>query len=600
MAAEPFDSYKQAGFNIAEYSSGRVRTTCPKCASERTNKTQKCVSINATLKNWKCHHCGWVGFIATDKPLKRFKIDYAPPVPKARIFSEEGVPQEIAPGDISGLPAFVVKHFAERGISEDYLAEYQVGYKAKHYFAEAQKEMPAICFTYHEDGELVQVKYRSRFEGRKIFATEKKDNGKYVPWNIDNITTKYNYLIWTEGEYDALSCIVAYHSNTISVPLGAPQPADSSVDGKLPFWSEYVDLFLQIDKHIIMVDNDEPGRKLSDELVRRLGTERCYLPAYPPGCKDPNDILVKYGPDALEATILQAQPIPVEGLFTVESVRDRVIDLYSQERHKGLTTGWGVIDEHFTLHKREMTFVGGVPQSGKSTYLDALMVQVAVLHGWKFLVFSPEAAGIEAHIAGLCSAYVGKAFYPFWGERKRMSKFELDKAMEFLNEHFVFVQLDEESPTLEKIFAKFRAEITRNGGDCIVIDPWNEVAHRDSENQAGYLNEQLGKCRKFIETMDVHGFIVAHPRVIEAVQADEGSVFKIPGAYQFSGGAGFFNKGANIIMVHRPDPVSTDSTRVQLHFQKIKRITTGKPGAVELYFEPHTGRYKEFLDQEID
>jgi hypothetical protein len=58
-------------------------------------------------------------------------------------------------------------------------------------------------------------------------------------------------------------------------------------------------------KIVIAVDNDAPGRRLEDELARRLGRERCWRVEWPVGCKDANDVLVKFDAAELRAVMLR-------------------------------------------------------------------------------------------------------------------------------------------------------------------------------------------------------------------------------------------------------------------------------------------------------
>ena len=48
----------------------------------------------------------------------------------------------------------------------------------------------------------------------------------------------------------------------------------------------------------IAVDGDNAGQLLQQELIRRLGAERCHLVHFGPECKDANEHLIRYGPKA--------------------------------------------------------------------------------------------------------------------------------------------------------------------------------------------------------------------------------------------------------------------------------------------------------------
>ena len=69
---------------------------------------------------------------------------------------------------------------------------------------------------------------------------------------------------------------------------------------------------------MIAVDDDEPGRRLAAEIVRRFGAERCRQVAWPAGSKDANDVLLEHSAQTLRALIEAAPPVPISGVFTAQ------------------------------------------------------------------------------------------------------------------------------------------------------------------------------------------------------------------------------------------------------------------------------------------
>ena len=120
--------------------------------------------------------------------------------------------------------------------------------------------------------------------------------------------------ITVTGNCDALSLAEVGIRNAVSVPTGCEnfQWLDNGYD-----WCG------QFKKIILFGDNDPPGRKMINILVKRLGEERCYVvDEYPPGCKDANDILVKCGVKALLDTFASAKEVPIRGLVNLADVED--------------------------------------------------------------------------------------------------------------------------------------------------------------------------------------------------------------------------------------------------------------------------------------
>jgi twinkle protein len=92
-------------------------------------------------------------------------------------------------------------------------------------------------------------------------------------------------------------------------------------------------------KVILVTDSDEAGEALREELARRIGRAKCYSVTYPEDCKDANDVLKKYGEDAVKALVQGAEPMPLEGVYTVDDYKVDVKHLYSNGMMGGLSTG---------------------------------------------------------------------------------------------------------------------------------------------------------------------------------------------------------------------------------------------------------------------
>ena len=114
------------------------------------------------------------------------------------------------------------------------------------------------------------------------------------------------------GEIDTLSLYEAGVRNVVSVPSGC-----SCLEWIDTCW-DWLEKFQTI---ILFGDNDEPGRKMVREVVRRLDEARCMVvDAYPvrldgTACKDANEILFYCGAEGLRAALDGAQAVPVKGIL---------------------------------------------------------------------------------------------------------------------------------------------------------------------------------------------------------------------------------------------------------------------------------------------
>src|SRR5581483_3264367 len=121
-------------------------------------------------------------------------------------------------------------------------------------------------------------------------------------------------LIWCEGEADKLALEVAGFKSVVSVPNGAPPVNSKNYSSLFSFLDTDKEKIGAVQKHIIAVDADEPGRKLEGELIRRLGPARCWRVQWPEGVKDANDLLMREGVEDLRWYIENATPMPIEGV----------------------------------------------------------------------------------------------------------------------------------------------------------------------------------------------------------------------------------------------------------------------------------------------
>jgi twinkle protein len=136
-------------------------------------------------------------------------------------------------------------------------------------------------------------------------------------------------------------------------------------------------------------------------------------------CKDANEVLLVHGAEVLRECLDNAEPWPITGLYGARDYTDQVLDLYRNGRQRGLSTGWPSLDQYMVICGGRLSVVTGIPNSGKSEFVDALMVNLATRCGWNFAVCSFENPP-EEHIAKFAEKYLG---IPFWdGPTRRMSE----------------------------------------------------------------------------------------------------------------------------------------------------------------------------------
>ena len=426
-----------------------------------------------------------------------------------------------------------------------------------------------VCFNYFEDGKLVNTKFRSGAKNFKMMQ-----GAELIPYNIDSVLGQDTCIIH-EGELDAASSLATGFKSVISVPAGA--------NANLSWLDRFMESHFENLKDIIIaVDTDSAGLKLRDELVNRLGAERCRVAVYGPGCKDANEHLVKYGIDSLRIAIEQAEEIPLEGIFTAADLHEDLRALFDNGFGPGAETGWEEMDKICTYERRRLVIVTGIPGAGKSEWLDELVLRLCMRHQWKIAFFSPENNPIVYHLRKLIEKLTGRRFQNGCG----MTEGLLLRSEEFLAENVCHIAL-KGSATPERVLAKARELVLRRGCRIFVFDPVNRFEHTPAPGQSEtqYLSNFLNLFTEFATQYNCLVILVAHPRKMNRNPVTNHT--PRPDMYDVNGSADFFNKADYGLVVERDKEVGV--TRVYVEKVKFKHLGTG--GVATFVYDPVSGRY---------
>lgn len=551
-------TFADFGIDIAP---GERRAFCPQCSASRKKNYIKDLSVDQDRGVWFCHHCGWAGGLGGTPEEK----EHAEKMFRMPRFVESEVTDE-----------HVLKWFTERGISKRTLSAFHI--KSGRAWMQGPNgggEANTIQFPFYLDGQVVNIKYRT---GDKRFRQAKDARKCFYNFDMALKSTSDRLLI-TEGEMDCLALYEAGFQGVVSVPDGAPSPESKTYASKFDFLQGAEKLFDRFKWVVLAVDNDAPGKKLEEELGRRIGLERCLRVTWPGGCKDANDVLVKHGPAALRQCIEEAEFYPVDGVKGIPDLWDSVLALHKTPETPGVETGWENMVGLFNVEPGQMTVVTGIPSHGKSTFIDALRVNLFRLHGWPSAAFSPENWPVENHLAALTEMYAHCHF-------REMPDMEVEGSLMELNGGLFFIQPDKDDDMMDVdgILKRARWLIYQAGIKVLVIDPWNEIyaSILPGQREDQYISVQLAKIRRFARVNAIHIFLVVHPKNLEK---DKSGKYPAPTAYDIAGGAMWRNKADNILCVYRPDMTSS---RTEVQIQKIRFRRNGTAGA-KAYFTFHVG-----------
>ena len=548
-------------FNQYDLPEGKREGICPLCSSDRKpeNRKKKCASYDWERGLGTCHNCNQTFQLHTyQRKGEKDKVYILPEV------------------NYNPISTKVQDWFRSRGISPQTLSALKVS-EGLEYMPQTNKKENAIHFNYYVGGELTNIKYR---DGRKNFKLYK--GAEKIFYNIDSIVGHNNCII-VEGEMDALSLYEAGIPNVISVPNGATLNSNN-----LDYLDNCIDYFSDKEKIIIAVDQDEPGQALQQELIRRLGAEICYVASFE-DCKDANEYLLKYGSKRLSKCIEQAKPVPLENVTTFKEIESEITDFVRHGFKKGYQVGLSNFDEIFSTYTGQFITVTGIPSSGKSDFVDQMVVGYNVNYNWKTAFASPENAPTFLH--------AHKIMRKVWQGMPRKDEIGSDKwnaIAEHVNTNFFFI--DMERYTLESVLKKGAELVKRKGIKCLVIDPFNKIRDIDSklEDVNRYTMEYLTKIEIFAKKYDVLVIIVAHPT---KMYRDANGKIEEPNMYNIKGGGEWYDASYHGLLVHR----NYEEKTVKAKVLKVKFQNLGENGA-EAHFkwEPRSGCFIPHQVQQID
>ena len=534
------------------------KTRCPNCVKlNKENWKDLSLSINLKENIYNCHKCGWNGKIKTDKAMT---ISYNKPQKKMmKSLTDEG-------------REFLLK----RGITNEVIINNKIV---------STSDGNSILFPYFREGELIN--YKTRGISSKSFMQSK--NAEPLVYNYDRCK-KAKSIVICEGEMDSLSWEVAGMETHTSVNMGAPNVGDKNIDRKLECLNTSYDIFEATDIIYVATDEDENGRNLQKELVRRFGADKCLLVDLKP-FKDANEVLIAEGAESLKKRLKTASTPKVEGIFGVSDVRESMLDGFHNGQERGTTTHIPAIDKAWTWRSGEVNIWTGYQNEGKSMFLNQLATLKAALDGHRFGVFSPENMPMNDFFNDIIEMYIGKSTDPYYKDNQ-MSISEYEEAMDFVQKHF-FVIYPRKDFQLSTLFERAKHLVKTKGINALIIDPYNTVQHkmRNGEREDLYISRFMSELKMFALDHSISVHLVAHQ---VTPQKDESGRYYKPDVNRVKGGGTFADKADNVMFIWRPDRgLDFSSTNVTFGSQKIKKQKlVGRPQEIEnIDFEVREQRY---------
>ena len=274
-------------------------------------------------------------------------------------------------------------------------------------------------------------------------------------------------------------------------------------------------------------------------------------------------------------------------ILSPETIEKEFRDTMMYGLPTGINSGISNLDELFRLDRGKLVVITGIPNMGKSEFVDALCVQYNMLYGMRTLYFSPENQPMGLHINKLFAKFVGRKY-----SRDDLSGEVGINVRNYIYDNFSFFNYLEEY-SLSDILSTAEVEIFGRGIDIVVIDSYNKILHDYKMNETEEIGRDLDHLERFAKRLNVIVILVAHPRKMEKDKTT--GCWLIPSAYDINGSANFYNKADYVGTIHRV----YDPNYTIVKISKVKFSNYGGQGEVHLGYDLRNGRFYDIPDMDL-
>ena len=335
------------GFETEKKGSELFFKYCPYCKGGGHDKE----SFSINLKNglFKCFRasCGMQGHFVELARDFGYKLDFGEHEKKYRKLPQKKI--ETKPK--------AVEYLKNRGISQAIAERYKITVQ--------NNAENVLVFPFYDEENIMQfVKYRKTdfVKGRDKAKEWCEKDTKPILFGMAQCED-FETLIITEGQIDSLSVAEAGYKNAVSVPTGAMG---------FTWLSNCWDWICQFKKVVVFGDCEHGKITLLDKLRASLKTKvysvriTDYL-----GEKDANDILRKYGTQAIQKAVENAEIQPLKYVKQLADVKS--VDLMSMPK---ILTGINELDRTIGgLYFGQVILLSGKRGEGKSTLMSQFIAE---------------------------------------------------------------------------------------------------------------------------------------------------------------------------------------------------------------------------------
>lgn len=469
-----------------------------------------------------------------------------------------------------------ITYLESRKITAATAEKYQITVQSKH------KNIVAFPFL-DEKGNMLFIKYRKTDFNPAVDKGKEwcEANCKPILFGMYQCDLDNKTLVLTEGQIDSLSVAESEIENAVSVPFG-----------KNGFtWIPYCWEWLQNFETLIVFGDFENGKMtLLDEMKKRFpGVVKAVRQQDYKGCKDANELLQKYGKEAVKQAVNNAERVAIDRVKEIADIQ--AVDLFSLPK---ISTGITGIDKVLSggIYLGQTVILTGKRGDGKST-LGSQILANALDNGKSVFAYSGELPDyffkrwLDFQIAGQQNV-IDRA-----GEAGSVNYFIPDSKVHKISEWYrgrayLFDSHSTEDNELEHLLSTIEKAIQQYGIQLVLLD--NLMTALDIGLDIDLYRAQskfVDKLVKISKNYNVAVILVVHPRK-NSLGADDNDVV--------SGSSDITNK-VDVVMTYKRDKTLSDDERL---LTISKNRLTGKLAigakAIKLYFDEASKRISDNRD----
>lgn len=236
----------------------------------------------------------------------------------------------------------------------------------------------------------------------------------------------------------------------------------------------------------------------------------------------------------------------------------------------GLDTGDDNLDKYFR-YKKEFVIINGHSNVGKTTMALYMMVNSAVRHNWKWVVYSSENRTASLKMS-LMQFSVNRPIGSMTYDQRKA-------AYRWVNEHFTVIS-NQQVYSYSDIIVFLEKIIRQQDVDAVFVDPYNSLKLDMKNSNIGthdYHYEAASEFLTFSTANDVAVWLNMHAVTEAQRRKGEDGLPVAPFAEDTEGGGKFVNRADCFVTIHRKvqHPDHNQKKTTEWHVRKVRDTETG-------------------------